>query len=558
MSLENGKWRIPRGDARSIEETDTWIGEMGAIGWINGKVQSVGTHDDTVMACFPAGSLVTTRRGMVPIEQVVVGDWVLTHVGRWRQVTECMSREFTGELAVVKPAGIAVDLRMTPEHPIYSAGAVHSTRAENWRIRPQEWQWTQGGQLRAGRKLAGDYVLGPTVRDLNSPPPLDLWVRRLFPFTFESGLLVGLFLAEGSPSGNHSTVQFALHAREDYIVAFLEECAQKWFSAPLSADVTEGTHGQVARFSSAPANALFRLFGSGSAKALPWEWLSAPALFRAGVLRGWLIGDGSRKVSSLRGVSCSRNLIEQMRLICSQLGVRAALSRFSNENPSWQLDLDEEGTAKLLAHPHAMEVARWGRWDAVVRHSNGRTLPVDLGLAHRVASVGTAPFTGRVFNLEVDEDHSYCVEGVAVHNCWMANAAVEIGGHNEMPFLEGPADAPKTMLNAPPMVTEEQTDHVTLAAERMALAAIQDGRSVEGISAESYHGRIRAAIQDYAGQCLDNDLHNRAAAALAELQRLDGVYGVPRGSGGIAPAGPDRYGVESGLHEGAPLFDTLE
>jgi hypothetical protein len=54
MSLEAKKWRIPRGDARSIELTDFWIGEMSALGWINGKVQSVAEHDDSAMACWMA------------------------------------------------------------------------------------------------------------------------------------------------------------------------------------------------------------------------------------------------------------------------------------------------------------------------------------------------------------------------------------------------------------------------------------------------------------------------------------------------------------------------
>ena len=50
--LENQKFRIPRGDARSVELTDFWINEMRAFTWSDGKLQSVGTHDDTVMACW--------------------------------------------------------------------------------------------------------------------------------------------------------------------------------------------------------------------------------------------------------------------------------------------------------------------------------------------------------------------------------------------------------------------------------------------------------------------------------------------------------------------------
>jgi len=54
IGLENRKWRLPRGDARSIELTDRWIGEMGALTWQDGRVVSVGDHDDLVMAAWMA------------------------------------------------------------------------------------------------------------------------------------------------------------------------------------------------------------------------------------------------------------------------------------------------------------------------------------------------------------------------------------------------------------------------------------------------------------------------------------------------------------------------
>lgn len=50
--LENHKFRIPRGDKRSVELTDIWIEEMRSFTWQDGKLLSVGGHDDTVMACW--------------------------------------------------------------------------------------------------------------------------------------------------------------------------------------------------------------------------------------------------------------------------------------------------------------------------------------------------------------------------------------------------------------------------------------------------------------------------------------------------------------------------
>lgn len=50
--LENKKFRIPRGDKHSVEQTELWIDEMRSFTWSEGKLQSVGGHDDTVMGCW--------------------------------------------------------------------------------------------------------------------------------------------------------------------------------------------------------------------------------------------------------------------------------------------------------------------------------------------------------------------------------------------------------------------------------------------------------------------------------------------------------------------------
>lgn len=58
--LENGKFRIPRGDAESVEKTNIWINEMRSVTFIDGKIQSVGSHDDTVMAMWITDQAIRT------------------------------------------------------------------------------------------------------------------------------------------------------------------------------------------------------------------------------------------------------------------------------------------------------------------------------------------------------------------------------------------------------------------------------------------------------------------------------------------------------------------
>jgi phage terminase large subunit-like protein len=50
--LENGKVRIPRGDAHSVEMTDILATELRSFTYIDGKLTSTGGHDDVAMAYY--------------------------------------------------------------------------------------------------------------------------------------------------------------------------------------------------------------------------------------------------------------------------------------------------------------------------------------------------------------------------------------------------------------------------------------------------------------------------------------------------------------------------
>lgn len=558
MGLEHKKWRIPRGDTESIQLTTEWIKEMGSIGWIDGKVQSVGAHDDLVMACLPPGQLVTTWRGLVPIECVEVGDRVLTHRGRWRRVTQTLCRPYDGMLHSIRAAGASQPVRVTDNHPIWAASPLRSSRAENWRLRPGLWAWRQPQDLRAGRKMAGDYVMAPAV-DAECPQVVDcaeyvaerkppgfgrwrieadaLWwrcdrvSRRYFPLdTLDAGLFVGLYLAEGSCGSNGSRVAFALHKRETYVADWLRMLVAEQFGAPVNVELGEG-EAMTVSFNSVIAHQLLSPLGKLAAKAMPWSWLGADDEFLAGVLRGWLVGDGSRQGDKLRGVSCSRNLIEQQRLIATRLGLRSALCPFSNAEPARQLDLDAVGTHRLLAEATAMEQARWGSFPVPKRCSNARTYPMRGELAQRIAGIERFHYVGKVYNLEVADDESYVVEGVAVHNCWMADTAARTGAAR-FDIIDNEADAANVELLASPTVSqivgEEKPEADHILAERMVLAAVQQGMSLptEGLTADAYRGRVRAALKRYAASQFDIGEHKRAARALQAVTTLDARFKI--------------------------------
>lgn len=79
--------------------------------------------------CFPAGTLVLTADRLTPIEDVRVGDLVLTHRNRWRRVSAVGSK-MSATITVADAHGVAVEC--TPNHPFYA-------EADGGADSPREW-----------------------------------------------------------------------------------------------------------------------------------------------------------------------------------------------------------------------------------------------------------------------------------------------------------------------------------------------------------------------------------------------------------------------------------
>lgn len=68
--------------------------------------------------CFPKGTSIVTKHGMRNIEDIVVGDKVLTHNKIYREVIDTMDREYDEELVSID-VPYNIDIKVTKEHPFY-------------------------------------------------------------------------------------------------------------------------------------------------------------------------------------------------------------------------------------------------------------------------------------------------------------------------------------------------------------------------------------------------------------------------------------------------------
>lgn len=420
--MASGKWRIPNRAGDMHPEVRAWVDEM--------LFYNPTAHTgDRLMACIAPGHLVTTLRGLVPIEEVCEGDKVLTHRARWRPVTGVTSREWRGAAVVLKPRGMR-PIVMTPEHPVWAAPAKFDRSDRTNRLIPGSWAFGDAADLRTGRKAAGDFVLAPAAAWELPAPAVD------------DGLafLAGLYLAEGWV-GDHQ-VSFAFNRSEDYLVERVRSEARRLWGANTSAYTKDGHGGVTACVHSTEARRFFARFGKRENKALPWEWMALPVEHGLLVVRGWFVGDGSISVGHsgsrhLRGVSVSRALIYQVQQFLWRAGLLPSVAPFAQSStfqgkpcghlPAQCLSISETDTATLLKDPELEEVERWGLGWRSRERTNSCSVVVAEGVAVKLASLDRVEYSGPVYNLHVHEDESFVVEGLAVHNSWFAREGVRLG-----------------------------------------------------------------------------------------------------------------------------------
>lgn len=112
-----------------------------------------------MVSCFPAGTPVETLKGPKPIEEIRVGDMVVTHDGSLRAVTDTMSRPVDEPLVALSVVGVADVLYCTAEHPllVHRAEAQSTLRAclSGDGDRDDIW-WARAGDVREGDLVAID------------------------------------------------------------------------------------------------------------------------------------------------------------------------------------------------------------------------------------------------------------------------------------------------------------------------------------------------------------------------------------------------------------------
>ncbi|MDD5048954.1 MAG: hypothetical protein PHH09_08490, partial [Methanoregulaceae archaeon] len=342
-----------------------------------------GWHQGDRGSCF-AGRTRVLMADMTykPINAIKEGELVFTHTGKIRRVIECMKRPWQGVTYRINITGIPEPIECTKEHPFL----------------------TDRGWVAAEQLTTRDHVFFPNLIDETNDKTLNEFERDP-----DFLWVLGLYIAEGSIdrgcNGSGSRVTFSLHAKEIGFAERVEEVMRKY-----GATVTyhqNGENGLVVRLAAGYDGYWCNIFEDLGGKMcfgkrIHQRLMTLDPQLQTNIFDGWFAGDGYTRMrhgnSNRVGVSTSEALVYQMWRILARNHIYGSIQKRADQEgrlQSWSLEIIGEAGDSY------------------------RRQIVENGAFVRIQSIEKVPcyFGQHVYNLEVEGDHSYIVEGVAVHNC---------------------------------------------------------------------------------------------------------------------------------------------
>lgn len=370
-------------------------------------------------SCFVSDTMILSKRGIVPIQEIVVGDQVLTHMNRWMPVTSIMKS--IQNTLLVRGQGHS-GLEVTGNHPFYARRHKRVWNNDRRNYEPHIYadpEWIEAECLTSDRfrwstPINIEPVGIPLI--LSHGQPLAANIKAGIALTdLRLWWVVGRWLGDGmvrirKQGSGRSEVSICCGKHEsDRLEAKLSSWkpeGKRIGFGELNWRRTEGRTGTL--FScghDALAHWLIDNFGQYAyGKTIPAWALTMPVEFRTELLEGYLSADGHRTSRRTTAVTVSKRLAIGVRLLAESLGYRVGLTYSKPRGKG------------VIEGRSVNQRAQWGlHWET----NRSQRAAFDDG-EHAwslVKEIKPCHTNVEVYNLAVAEDESYVADGIVVHNC---------------------------------------------------------------------------------------------------------------------------------------------
>lgn len=431
--------------------------------------------------CLRGDTEIMTPWGAKPISEIQIGDIVLTHKGRFRHVIETLIRDYSGPMVKLQSYGYNREVHITANHPMWTGGenwCDASTVSDHVNLsRMRECSGLKRIQVDEYAQHVSHAIVGETeylyptpgsvknrkeftatgIRKTSTVKKFKSSVKRHIDLNYDFGLVIGWYAAEGSIGADGRLVEFSLDGHHDAgldaFIAELQGAIERSFDHG-SKIYRSGPCAKVGINSRLLVEVISTICpGTASEKHIQPKILFSNPEFMRGFLVGYWHGDGCINDKPQASVgSTSRDLLIQVKMVQDYFGFPSALRQ--------TLEAGERNVMGRTCQCHAFHslVIRGDYSRRFATEIYGVNLPVknyahesliscdDEKSSFAIDTKSTYHYEGKVYNLEVAEDHSYSLPNATVHNCFFPSDSMgfyrrsmleKCRGHNEFgPILE--------------------------------------------------------------------------------------------------------------------------
>ena len=371
------------------------------------------------MACVRAGTPIMTDNGMKPIEDIKEGDIVLTHKGNWKRVSATMSREVDQYCNVSFVSWGQRTLEITPNHHVYAAcfedmprGLKKNTPAhpcKAWRRRHRKelsryLKWVPAGDL-----TKYHYMCVPTWSD--RPGSIGVNKARLY----------GYYVSEGSLAAGVTQITCNIN---DCFVDEIEKLAS-WTSITRRPHRTSDKCIILECFGTSVRNDIEASCGRRCEnKRIPSSVRMGSIEEKFNFIAAWFNGDGWQDKAGMHWSIHPLKLANDLQVLLASVGVPSSCTKIlhpekrgfvESKNPvEYVVSVSNEYSGLFSDISKAKEIE-------IVGTTKMRTFMSDGYLFVPVDNVEIVDKKTKVYNISVEDDESYTVYGLAVHNCRVKN-----------------------------------------------------------------------------------------------------------------------------------------
>jgi len=379
----------------SKEQVERIVKEMGGVSSVKFRREYL---------CVDENTWVKTKEGYKAIKDIIPGDLVFTHKGRYKPVLNKFLNPLGSRKVYKVNSSNNEGVICTEGHELFIATSkyksLHSGHKEEW------------------KKVEDIDLTHPTKRVyFKVPVDTELSVGD---YSEDLAYLVGWHLAEGHCGKNYSTLSLNYKDRIDLIN---EKSLKVWGKEYVPYNKQKNCVQYQLNLKT--ASDFYKQFGSNAKdKFIPYNLKTASQEIKVALLQGLFSGDGYYNIEKKTAGLCSisKNLISDASDILNSLQIPHQISKFREEGQSvilnrnvyvqdcYRITINGENFDNFLKTIHKMET--------INKSSRSRSIIKDGFLYSRIHRIEQIQYNKPiVYDIEVEEDHSYVGLHATFHNC---------------------------------------------------------------------------------------------------------------------------------------------